>query len=97
MIEYKLDKEKEILLYYANILDDKIVLDFLKNNYVSNKDEVKVIAKFYWSVVDLSTKEDEENTGKYENMEMWLERIYTSLHIYFGNEGYDEVWDNEIP
>jgi len=97
MIEYKLDKEKEILIYYANILDDKIVLDFLKKNYVSNKDEVKVIAKFYWSLVDLSTKEDEENIGKYENMEMWLERIYTSLHIYFCNEGYDEVWDNEIP
>lgn len=94
MIEYKLDKEKEIILYYIKKLNDKAVLNIINIGEVSSKEEVQAVAKFYWNMVDLSAKEKDT---KYENIEKWLERIYTTFHIYFNNNGYGEVWDNEIP
>ena len=48
-------------------------------------------------MVDLSVEEDKTQSGKYDDMEKWLERIYTSLHIYFNNNGYGDIWDSEIP
>ena len=64
---------------------------------VSNVKDVKIIAKFYWDMVDLSVEEHKLQSGKYDDMEKWLERIYTSLHIYFNNNGYGDIWDSEIP
>lgn len=97
MIEYKFEKEKEIVLYYIKKLDDKAVLNIINVGEVNNKEEVQAVARFYWSMVDLSAKEKDTKSEEYEDMEKWLERIYTTFHIYFNNNGYGEVWDNEIP
>jgi len=96
MIEFKSDKEKEIVFHYAQLLDDKIIEIISKDgNYTEN--DVRLTAKFYWNLVELSIKEKSDNSEKFEDMDMWLERIYTSFHIHFGNLGYEKVWDNEIP
>lgn len=97
MIEYKFDKEKEIILHYIKQLDDKTVLNIISVDKVSSKEDVQAVARFYWNMVDLSTKENDTNAGKFEGMDKWLERIYTTFHIYFNNSGYGDVWDNEIP
>ena len=97
MIEYKHKQELEILKHYADKLDNHVVKDFLASKSVSTDEQVKIIADFYWQVVDLSTEEDKKGIGQYEDMDVWLERIYTSLHIYFGNQGYDDVWNQKIP
>ena len=46
-------------------------------------------------MVDKSVEEDELGIAPYENMEKWLERIYTSLHIYFNNIGFGEAWESK--
>ena len=97
MIEFSHEKEREILLHYANLLDNADAIQFLQKGSVDNKDEVRNIAKYYWEMVDKSVEEDSGNTGAYENMEKWLERIYTSFHIYFNNIGMEEPWESEIP
>jgi hypothetical protein len=97
MIEYKFDKEKEIVLYFAKLLEDEAVLNIIEAGSVNNKEQVQTIAKFYWSMVDLNAKSDKAHDIKYNDMEKWLERIYTTFHIYFNNTGYGDIWDNEIP
>ncbi|HEY8939723.1 MAG TPA: hypothetical protein VIM59_06030 [Cellvibrio sp.] len=97
MIQFSHEKEKEILLHYADLLSNSDVVNLVKDGIVKDKDQVRSIAKFYWEMVDKSVEEDNLGTGKYENMEKWLERIYTSLHIYFNNIGLEEAWEAEIP
>lgn len=97
MIEYKFKEEKEIILHYAQLLHADAALKVINEGSVRNETDVKTIAKFYWDMVDISVTEDEQQTGKYEDMEKWLERIYTSFHIYFNNIGYGDIWDEAIP
>lgn len=97
MIQFSHEKEKEILLYYANLLSNSDVVNLIEDGTVKDKEHVRSIAKFYWEMVDKSVEEDELGTGTYENMDRWLERIYTSLHIHFNNIGMEEAWDSEIP
>lgn len=96
MIQFTHEKEKEILLHYANLLSNNDVINLVKECVIKDKDQVRSIAKFYWEMVDKSVEEDELGTGTYENMEKWLERIYTSLHIYFNNIGMEDAWESEI-
>lgn len=97
MIQFSHEKEKEILLHYANLLSNNDVISLVNEGIVKDRDQVASIARFYWEMVDKSVEEDELGTGAYENMEKWLERIYTSLHIYFNNMGLEEAWESEIP
>lgn len=97
MIQFSHEKEKEILLHYAKLLNNEDIVSLVKDGFIKDKDQVKSVARFYWEMVDRSVEEDELGTGTYENMEKWLERIYTSLHIYFNNTGLEEAWDAEIP
>jgi hypothetical protein len=88
MIEYKNDKERDILCSFAAKFNDHDALAILEKGYVTNKEDVKTLAKLYWRMVD-------EATG--ENMDYWLERIYTTSHIHMGNSGFDEEWEKQIP
>lgn len=96
MIKYKYPQEKEIILHYTTLLKNDTALKLINEGSVSNNEDVKTIAKFYWEMVDLSVEEDKALSGKYDDMEKWLERIYTSLHIYFNNNSYGDIWDDEI-
>jgi len=97
MIEFKYPKEKEILSYYAHLLNNQTAIQFLLSASVESKEEVRVLAKFYWEIVDASIEEENIGAARFEDMEKWLERIYTSLHIYFNNIGLEEAWESEIP
>lgn len=97
MIEYRFKEEKEIALHYAKVLGDDVALKVINEGSVSSKKEVEAIAKFYWEMVDFNIQETQSNSGKYSDMEKWLERIYTSFHIYFNNNGYGDIWENAIP
>ena len=96
MIKYSFPKEKEISLHYASILHDKTALRILTEGNITNVDDVKALAAFYWDMVDHNVKEAQSNTRKDDDMEKWLERIYTTFHIYFNNIGYGNVWDDAI-
>ncbi|GAB2891090.1 hypothetical protein ACCI51_03060 [Microbulbifer echini] len=88
MIEFRNIKEKELLVHYANEFGDSNILNIIESG-VSSELEAAALAKFYWKIVD-ETIEDKD-------LEYILERIYTTLHIHCGNNGYSDVWDNEIP
>jgi len=97
MIEYKFKEEKEIVLHYAKLLNDQIALEILNRNDVASAEDVKDLAKFYWDMVDLNVKESQSGNEAFGDIEKWLERIYTSFHIYLNNIGYGDVWFDAIP
>jgi hypothetical protein len=95
VIQFSHEKEKEILLNYVNLLKNQDVVDLVLQGMVKDENQVKKIARFYWEMVDKSVEEDGFGTDPYENREKWLERIYTSLHIYFNNIGFGEAWESK--
>lgn len=88
MIEFKNLKEKEVLVHYASELGDPNVLKIIESG-VNSEEEVLILARFYWKIVN-------ETIGNKE-LEYTLEKIYTTLHIHCGNNGFSDTWDNEIP
>jgi len=88
MIELKDQKEKEILVNYAREFGDQDIEKIIEMG-VSNEKEAIKLAKFYWKIVDKDVED--------KDLEYYLEKIYTTLHIHFGNNGYSDIWDREIP
>lgn len=89
MIPYKLPKEKEMLLRYAQLLDDSSSLEILQRGFVKDKQEAIHFAEFFWRVVTESADEDKLNN---ENSEYILEKIIVTLMAYFRSAGYEEEW-----
>lgn len=97
MIQFSHPKEKEILLHYAGLLGNDAVKEWLNTGVIDNPNQVKAIAQFYWQIVNTSIEEEQADKVSFDTMDMWLERIYTSLHIYFNNNGWESQWEAEIP
>ena len=90
MIPYNLPQEKETILYYANLLSDTLTQEIIKSDCLKNKAQAEHLANFFWSMVDLSNKEDNKS-GK--SSEYILEKIIITFMAYFRSSGYEEVWD----
>ena len=90
MIPYKLQEEKETILKYAKLLNDKITESIIDRDAVLNKEEAVHLAEFYWKMVDASNEEDKK-TG--DNSEYILEKIIITFMAYFRSSGYENVWE----
>ncbi len=88
MIEYRFQREKELLLEYAERLDDERAGAIVARGSIATAAEARALAKFYWRMVD-SSMDDE--------IDSWLERINTTLFIAFETAGFEDIWDEEIP
>jgi hypothetical protein len=88
MIEYKNEKERQLLLFYAENFHHTEAEAILKRGFVNDAEDVRLLASLYWKMVD-------EAEG--ENMDYWLNRIYTTLYIHVGNSGFGDEWDRLIP
>ena len=90
MISYRLPEEKEMLLRYAQLLDDSTSLEILQRGFAKDKPEAIHFAEFFWRVVDEFANQDKENN---ENSEYILEKIIVTLMAYFRSAGYEEEWE----
>lgn len=90
MITYKLSEEKEMLLRYAQLLDDSSSLEILNRGLVRDKQEAIHFAEFFWRVVAESANQDKANN---ESSEYILEKIIVTIMAYFRSAGYEEEWE----
>ncbi|WP_444922373.1 hypothetical protein ACJJID_08705 [Microbulbifer sp. CnH-101-G] len=90
MINYKLPEEKEFLLHYAELLNDKKSLEIINSGSLANKEEAIHFAEFFWRTVCESNKQDEKQG---ESSEYILEKIIITLMAYFRSAGYEDEWE----
>jgi len=94
MINYRHNEEKEIAIYYAQLLGEKQAESIIEKGSVDNSDEARILSAFYWKMVDKTVEEDKSGINKkYKDIDMWLEYLCNSLYIYLSNEGYEKEWD----
>lgn len=91
MIPYNLPQEKETILHYAHILDDKLTTEIIQSNQLRNKAQAVHLANFFWKMVDASNEQDEMSG---ESSEYILEKIIITFMAYFRSTGYEEIWEN---
>lgn len=97
MIKYRFEGVEEFLLYYAEYLQDEDALRVLKSRTIGSSGDAKVLAQFYWKMVDKTVEDDKLGKTKFPDVDYLLEQAYNSLHIAAGNAGFDHTWDDEIP
>lgn len=90
MIPYSLPQEKEVILHYANILNDELTREIINRDLLQNRKEAEHLANFFWKMVDASNAED-KRTG--ESSEYILEKIIVTFMAYFRSSGYKEEWE----
>ncbi|WP_020405061.1 hypothetical protein [Hahella ganghwensis] len=98
MIEYRYDEEKQFAQYFANVLNEEIVLNIFHTGTVQNADEARRLSRFFWKMVDKSIEMEKAGT-KFpwvENAEYWTEKLYNTFGGYLERIGYGEIWDEEV-
>ena len=90
MIAYTLENEKETILHYANLLNDKLTMEIIERGSLENKDEANHLALFFWEMVRKSNEEDKKTDN---NSEFILEKIINTLMAYYRESGYEEQWE----
>ena len=90
MIPYKLPEERETILRYAMLLNDKTTVSIIERDEILNKDEAIHLAEFYWKMVDASNEQDKK-AG--DNSEYILEKIIITFMAYFRSSGYENEWE----
>ncbi|GAB2895339.1 hypothetical protein ACCI51_04090 [Microbulbifer echini] len=97
MIEYKYPKEREILIHYAEKMENEAALDILQKGVVSNREQALALSQLYWGMIDVAA--DDQGSGfpllEKEGIEQWMEYIFHSLNGYLVSNGYEEEWDQE--
>ena len=91
MIPWKMQEEKEMVAFYATMLDDKLTLAIIEKNEISSKLEALHFAEFFWKMVQKSNEIQYE--GDAINCEYLLEKVIITLMAYFRSSGYEEEWE----
>lgn len=95
MISYRYEKEREIAIYLAEKMSDSETLSILMSGAVSNSDQARHLAEFYWRAVDELIKLSRTNNqvcGE-SNLEEWSELLFSSFRSYLKSNGYSKEWD----
>jgi len=91
------EKARDIAIYYAEKLDDKVALALLKsNNSKVDADKAASISRFYWNMLDLAVF-DQESGNKIldeSDMEYWMSRLMNIISGFLEETGFQSVWDN---
>lgn len=95
MIEYRYKEEKIVALFLADLLEDNLAKDILQKGSVSSKEEARYLSRFFWHMVSKSAESNVdlpcEGSSQY-----WTEKLYNSIGGYLENNGYGDVWNEEI-
>lgn len=91
MISWTQDEEKEMVLYYANLLGDEKTVEIIQRGEIDNKEEASHVAEFFWNMVEKSNEEQYKNDST--ECEFLLEKVINTLMAYFRNAGYEQEWE----
>lgn len=91
MITWKLNEEKEMILYYANLLNDEETKKIIARGEIISKEEALHIAEFFWKMVKKSNEVEYKNSPT--ECEFLLEKIINTLMAYFRRAGYESEWE----
>jgi len=91
MIGWKINEEKDMVLYYAKLLNDEETIKIIERNEIHGKNEALHVAEFFWKMVEKS------NELQYKNdpveCEFLLEKVINTFMAYFRSSGYEAEWE----
>ena len=91
MIPWKLPEEKEMVFFYADLLNDEETRKIIEQNEITNKQEALHIAEFFWGMVEKSNEFQYQNNAT--KCEFLLEKAINTLMAYFRRAGYEAEWE----
>lgn len=95
MIQYRFPEEPVIMLHYARLLKNSEVEIIVQQGQVTNKEQAKCLAKFFWQMIDQMVI-DRDNKVVVEgqaDLEAWGEYIFESVRSYLHSNGYANEWE----
>lgn len=91
MINWKLNEEKEMVIYYANLLNDNETTKIIEHGEITNKEDALHVAEFFWKMVEKSNEVQYKNSP--DECDFLLEKVINTLMAYFRNSGYEDEWE----
>lgn len=91
MIEWTIIEEKEMVLYYAELLNDEETIKIINQNEILSKNEALHVAEFFWKMVEKSNELQYKNDSV--KCEFLLEKVINTLMAYFRRSGYEPEWE----
>lgn len=75
-------------LDYARNLDDTPAAAIIEAGEIGNADRARILARFYWRMVDASVEED---------VDAEMENLHNAFSAACYQAGFIDIWHNEIP
>lgn len=91
MIGWKLNAEKEMIIFYAGLLNDEKTIGIVERNEMVNKQEALHLAEFFWKMVEKSNEIQYKDDAV--ECEFLLEKVINTLMAYFRSAGYESEWE----
>lgn len=91
MIDWKLNEEKEMVIFYAGLLNDEETIKIIERNEILNKQEALHMAEFFWKMVEKSNEFQYKDNAV--ECEFLLEKVINTLMAYFRRAGYESEWE----
>ncbi|PUA26682.1 MAG: hypothetical protein B0W54_23380 [Cellvibrio sp. 79] len=91
MIDWKSSTEKEMVIFYAGLLNDEKTIKIIERNEIVNKEEALQVAEFFWRMVEKSN--EFQYKGDAVECEFLLEKVINTLMAYFRRAGYESEWE----
>jgi hypothetical protein len=91
MINWKLSDEKEMVIFYADLLSDEKTKEIIGRNEINSAEEALHVADFFWKMVEKSNEFQYKNDAV--ECEFLLEKIINTLMAYFRKAGYESEWE----
>nr|WP_295739874.1 hypothetical protein [uncultured Acidocella sp.] len=88
MIPFRFEADRQLALDYARTLGDAAAGAILTAGRVKRAEQARVLARFYWAMVDASLEED---------IEPELENLHNAFSAGCYQAGFIEIWHAEIP
>lgn len=91
MIEWRISEERDMVLFYAMLLNDEETIKIINRNEINSKEEALHVAEFFWKMVEKSNELQYKNDSI--KCEFLLEKVINTLMAYFRSSGFESEWE----
>ncbi len=88
MIPFRFKADRQLALDYAQELGEVEAAAIIESGVIGSVDQARILARFYWRMVDASVAEDVESE---------MENLHNAFSAACYQAGFIKMWHDAIP
>ena len=95
MTIFSFPEEATVLWHFCDLLGDKQSAELIQCARLNSAEEARHLSQLFWKMIDYSAN-NKVSLPVEGGSEFWLEKIYNSLGGFIEQQGYGDIWQEEV-